>query len=84
MEQKKFTIYDTPGSNSYEKAYEHAQIIRASLTRIPINMILLHEQLNKRYDQTIANIFNQLKIFKGYEHLVVLMVSHLDILDRDP
>lgn len=50
----KFRIYDTPGSNSTEKAYEHALILRASLTRLPLNLILIQAKFDDRYDNTIA------------------------------
>ena len=36
-----FRIYDTPGTTSNKNALEHAKILRASLTCIPLNLIII-------------------------------------------
>lgn len=39
---KTFRIYDTPGLNSPHNSYESALILRACLTTLPLNMIIIH------------------------------------------
>lgn len=46
---KRFRIYDTPGSDSSKDALEHALVLRASLTNLPLNLILIQAKFDSRY-----------------------------------
>jgi nicotinic acid mononucleotide adenylyltransferase len=61
-----FRLYDTPGTASEEDTLECSQIIRASLTRLPINLIIINASLKSRYSETLKEFKEQIKIFKGY------------------
>jgi predicted GTPase len=75
-----FRLYDTPGIDSAERTLELAQIIRSSLTSKPLNIIIINLKLDNRYANTIIDLKKLLNIFKGYEKIVVIMISHVDLL----
>lgn len=66
------------------KAYEHALILRASLTSLPLNLVMIQTTFNPRIDPSIDELYSQIQIFKGYESMVVFLVSYIDLLDEDP
>jgi hypothetical protein len=74
-------MYDTPGIDSAERTLELAQILRSSLTSKPLNLIMVNSKLENRYSNTLGNLSKLLQIFKGYESMVVCMISHMDLLD---
>lgn len=44
-----FRIYDTPGTDSQSNATEHAMVLRASLTKLPLNLIMIQAKFDVRY-----------------------------------
>jgi predicted GTPase len=82
IENKKFRMYDTPGTDSTADALHHAMILRASLTNLPINLIMVSAKLDSRYAATLREFKTLQKIIKGYEKLVVCLISHLDKLEE--
>lgn len=44
-----FRIYDTPGTDSLRKATEHAYVLRASLTNLPLNLVLIQAKFDSRF-----------------------------------
>jgi GTPase SAR1 family protein len=81
-----FRMYDTPGTDSVSEALHHALILRASLTTLPINLIIVTAKLDNRYFRALQALKDLLKIFKGNEKLVLCMLTHLDELykEKDP
>lgn len=77
-----FRVYDTPGTNSVNESLQHAMILRASLTSLPVNLLMISVGLHSRYNKTFNELKSFLQIFKGYEKYVVCMVSQLDSLDK--
>jgi hypothetical protein len=73
-----FRLYDTPGTNSLGNTLECAKIIRATLTLHPINLIIINTKLHSRFMETLKDFKEQIKIFKGYEKIVVFLASALD------
>lgn len=44
-----FRIYDTPGTDSSKEALQHALVLRASLTNLPLNLIMINVKLDCRF-----------------------------------
>jgi len=44
-----FRIYDTPGTDSHENAIGHAMVLRASLTKLPLNLIMIQAKFDTRF-----------------------------------
>jgi GTPase Era involved in 16S rRNA processing len=55
-----FTLYDTPGTNAEANTLVNATILRASLTALPLNLVLLNAALQNRTVNTIAEFIKQL------------------------
>jgi hypothetical protein len=49
-------MYDTPGTDSVTDALHNAMILRASLTCLPINLIMVTAKLDNRYERTLADL----------------------------
>jgi predicted GTPase len=73
-----FRLYDTPGIDSFGRTLECAKIIRATLTMLPINLIVINARISPRFNETLQKFKEQIKIFKGYEKIVVFLASCLD------
>lgn len=54
IQQNGFRMYDTPGTDSVSDALHNALILRASLTCLPINLIMISAKLCSRYMTTLS------------------------------
>lgn len=78
-----FILYDTPGTTAVKEKMQHAVLVREILTWKPVNTVYVLVGYKNRFDDLISTIKVQVNLIKGYEHLIVFLVSHFDI-SKDP
>lgn len=74
----RFILYDTPGTTSVKDKMQHAVLVKEILTWKPVNAVFILVQYKNRFDELITTIKAQVNLIKGYEHLIVFLVSHFD------
>lgn len=78
-----FSIIDTPGTDSELNTYEHAILLKAALTAVPLNTIFILVKFDNRYNKIRQEFLELLKIVEEYKANVVLLISHWDTC-KDP
>jgi hypothetical protein len=73
-------MYDTPGTDSTKDAMLHAVTLRASLTSLPINLIMVEASVDKPYVTILKEIEKLLAITDNGRKLAVCLLSRLDLL----
>lgn len=81
--QPQFILYDTPGTTAVKEKMQHAVLVKEILTWKPVNTVYILVDYKNRFDELISRIKAQVNLIKGYEHLIVFLVSHFDN-EKDP
>jgi hypothetical protein len=56
----------------------HAQLLRATLTHVPLNVVFIHVKFNTRGIDIIKDMLDQTGVVDKFENNVVYLVSHFD------
>eukprot|EP00933_Yihiella_yeosuensis_P045692 TRINITY_DN41096_c0_g1_i1.p1 TRINITY_DN41096_c0_g1~~TRINITY_DN41096_c0_g1_i1.p1 ORF type:complete len:458 (+),score=75.54 TRINITY_DN41096_c0_g1_i1:41-1375(+) len=76
---KRFTIMDTPGTDSKEEVFKHSYLLKEALTHEPLNAIFTLVEFNDRCDSAFEEFEKSISYLKKeYHEMVVVMVSKID------
>lgn len=80
----RFTVIDTPGTDSRDEVFKHSFLLKEALTSEPINTIFALVQYNDRCDSALEEFDKTISYLKPeYRRMVVVIVSKFDSAPRE-
>eukprot|EP00929_Paragymnodinium_shiwhaense_P015676 TRINITY_DN123772_c0_g1_i1.p1 TRINITY_DN123772_c0_g1~~TRINITY_DN123772_c0_g1_i1.p1 ORF type:complete len:502 (+),score=96.72 TRINITY_DN123772_c0_g1_i1:155-1507(+) len=76
---KRFTIIDTPGTDSTDEVFKHSFLLKEALTNEPINAIFVMIEFNSRCASALEEFDQSVAILKPeYRSMVVVIIAKFD------
>lgn len=78
----RFTLVDTPSTDSEQDAYNHVYLLHKALTAIPYNSIFVCVRFEPNISSIKKQIDIQYNLIKHFERNLVVVVTHMDLAEN--